>query len=227
MSSIENDIYNQVEKMVSPIIHSNAKKFCRTLSMTIEEAKQEARIALMLALRKYDYNDSRGGIYNFASISVRRHFLKMVSASQAQKRKPHIRVKGCDKLEISFFHNTPLPRDECIQSDMPNPEEQGIISDSKRVAGILEESLMEALEEREKNVFRCKINPPRELRMLMVEECEETPTIPTIGKHLSLSKNSVDWSIRKIRETAETIIRRKFSYLSDYDVVKEYMEKDL
>lgn len=224
--SIENDLYNQVEKLVSPIIESNAKKFCVTLGITRDEAIQEARIALMYALRKYDYNDSRGGIYNFASISVRRHFLKLVAANRAQKRRPHVRIKGQDR-RIAFLATNTLSDEIYLKINTENPEEEKIKKDGCEVARKLEEALIEALDEREKNVFRCKTNPSRELRMLMVEECEKTPTIPTIGKHLSLSKNAVDWSVRKIKETAETIIRRKFSYLSEYDVVREYMEKDL
>lgn len=227
MPHIENDLYNQVEKMVSPIIESNARKFYNSLSLTIDEARQEARIALMFALRKYDYNDSRGGIYNFAATSVRRHFLKLLAANYAQKRRPHVKIKDGDKVKTRFLNNTPMILDQYQYSDFPNPEEVKMKKDSDTVARMLEEALIEALDEREKEVFRCKLNPSRDLRMIMAEECEQTPTIPTIGKHLSLSKNAVDWSIKKIKDTAVTIIRTKFSTLAESEVVREYMEKNL
>lgn len=225
--SIENDLYNQVEKMVSPIIESNARKFHKTLLFTLEEARQEGRIALMYALRKYDYNSSGGGIYNFSATSVRRHFLKLVAANKAQKRTPHIRIKESGCVKTRFFGHSSLLLEGYIRSDELDPEENSMKNDSDIVASRLEQALIAALDEREKNVFRCKVNPPRDLRMLMVEECEQSPTIPTIGKHLSLSKNAVDWSIKKIKETAVTIIRKEFSSLTDNELVRKYMESEL
>lgn len=225
--SVENDLYNQVEMMVQPIIQSNAKKFYITLSLSFDEAVQEARIALMIALRKYDYNASGGGIYNFASTSVRRHFLKMVAAKRAQKRTPHMKVSEEGVSSTYYFYNEKLPQEGLLSGDTPTPEQNNIYQDSKVVANELEKALMNALDEREKNVFQCKINPSRELRMLMVEECEQSPTIPTIGKHLSLSKNAIDWSIKKIKETAVIVIQTRFSDLTDNEVVRYYLEKNL
>lgn len=223
MSCIDNLLYSQIESIVSPIIDSNASRYHRSLEMTVEEAKQEARIALMFGLGKYDYNDSRGGVCVFADRVIRNHFLKLVKANNTHIRSPNV----CDRSDGRLRRIRVKPSNVSSEYGLfavenRTPERQILEKDSQRVVEMFHNVLESNLTDRDRKVFRCKTDPPRGLRIIMIEECRPKPTIPMIGKHLGMSKNSVDWSIKRIRQTAIGIIRSEpqFSELIDFEVVK-------
>jgi RNA polymerase sigma factor (sigma-70 family) len=247
----DNAIYQEVEKMVTPILEGNARRFRRQLGMTDEEAMQEARFGLMLALRKYDYNDSRGGFYNFVSIAVRRHFLRTLAGARTQSRQPHLRVVDeAGKrviLRLPFAEPKPLPSGQIrsrtsgqinfdslpadfmdtIEAPMSAPDASLMEADRERAATAFQAALENALSERDRRVLRCKSDPPRGLRMLMLDELATEPTIPMIGEFLGLSKNEVDWALRRIREAALELIARDFSDLTDSAIVRGYVDRRL
>jgi len=243
MSDHQDAIYRNVETMVKPILESNAKRFARQLDMTFAEALQEARYGLMLALRKYDYNDSRGVIFNFAKSAVRRHFLKVWAVQSAQSRRPHVHVVQDDgsrcTLPVPFLDHArgeregkfPVPKQASIdfmdsfestlsRPDMPIAEKE--VSDT---ATAFQSALERSLSDRDRDVLRCKIDPPRGLVMLMLDELAVEPTIPLIGRYLNLSKNEVDWAIRRIRDAALELVTRDFSDLADLAIVRSYVER--
>jgi hypothetical protein len=95
--------------------------------------------------------------------------------------------------------------------------------DRRRASVAFMAALEAALAPRDLEVLRCKYDPPRPLRMLMLDELATEPTIPMIGKHLRLSKNEVDWALRRIREKAlELLAAEEFSDLGDLSIVRPY-----
>lgn len=225
---LEKDLYQQVEAMASRIIDSNAERFYRQLNMTLDEAKQEARFGLMLALREYDYNASRGGVYSFAAVAVRRHFLKAWAAYRTQRRHPHMVVVDDDgrrrAVPLSFAELGPWVEGDVMDAlpgSLWSPEAPQMLREGEDTARRLRAALEGYLSPKDRAVLACKIDPPRGLRMLMCEACATEPTITLIGRHLGLSKNAVDWALRRIRETAiDLITRGEFSELSSLAVVQ-------
>lgn len=223
--TLEGDLYETVEAMVQPIIKSNARRFRRQLGMTTDEAEAEARYGLMLALRKYDYNDARGGIYNFAATAVRRHFLKVWAHHRAQQRHPHLIAVDSDGKRRALPSGFVGDGDDVIDA-LPGllgaPEGPLMLREGVDTAERLRAALKARLNERDQLVLECKIAPPRGLQMLMCEECVEEPTIPMIGQHLGLTKNAVDWALKRIREATVDLIASEFSELASLTVVQGY-----
>jgi hypothetical protein len=234
-------IYRKIEVMVRPILESNAKGFAAQLGMTYAEAMQEARYGLMLALRKYDYNDSKGGIFNFVKVAVRRHFLKAWGVHKTQARRPHVQVTRDDGKKVSV----PVPfADHNVKGTLKSgvghtadfmdtlaapmactPDATLMSADAESTASAFQLALANALSERDRQVLLCKYDPPRALRMMMLDDLVDEPTIPLIGRYLGLSKNEVDWALRRIREAAVALIGRDFSDLADLSIVRSYMER--
>jgi hypothetical protein len=249
MAGDDERIYQGVEKLVRPILESNARRFERQLNLTREEALQEARLGLICALAKYDYNASRGGIYNFAKIAVRRHFLKEWAKYRTQCRLPHLIVEKDGKREPLWlpFEEPKLMREnwrggsnnkiarnthagppdflDLIESPVSAPDASLAEADEERTASAFQVQLAGVLSERDRHVLECKSNPPRGLRMLMLDELATEPTIPLICRFLGLSKNEVDWALRRIREAALELISRDFSDLTDSTIVRTYVDR--
>lgn len=248
MSDHHDVIYQKIEALVRPILESNAKKFATQLNLTYAEALQEARYGLMLALRKYDYNDSQGGIFNFFKVAVRRHFLKTWAVQKTQQRRPHVKVTNEDGKRVSL----PVPfvdhdlvvisgdeamhvkrRDLGGTGDFMDtfvappsaPDSKLISTEAESTASALQRALANVLSERDRQVFECKYAPPRGLLMLMLDDLADEPTIPLIGRYLGLSKNEVDWALKRIREAALALIGRDFSDLADLSIVRAYAER--
>jgi hypothetical protein len=95
------------------------------------------------------------------------------------------------------------------------------------VATAFQTALEDTLSERDRQVLRCKSDPPRGLKMLMLDELTTEPTIPLIGRYLGLSKNEVDWAIRRIRDAAIALLGHDFSDLADLAIVRAYVERRL
>lgn len=228
----QDEIYRKAEALVRPILESNAKRFARQLDMTYAEALQEARYGLALALREYNYNASKGGIFNFVKTSVRRHFLKAWAVHGTQGRRPHVQVTDDEGKRTSLpvpFVEPPVRAQgdfmDSFESVLLAPDAMLIESEASVTTSAFQTALENALSDRDRDVLRCKCDPPRGLRMLMLDDLLDEPTIPLIGRYLGLSKNEVDWALRRIREAAIALMGRDFSDLTELSIVRAYVER--
>lgn len=230
----QDDIFDQIEAAVAPILESNAKRFFNQLGMTRDAARNEARYGLLVALRNYDYNDSKGGIYNFASTSLRLHFLALLRKSRRAKRVPHVVDTGKGGrlvLRMALLGDEPSTDSsgggvlESLSDPAHAPDTRRVWQDSEIAARTLHAALMGVLGPREIDVLACRMDPPRALRMIMFEECQERPTMPVVCRYLGLSRNQADWALRKIRhETVRLIREGDFSGMEAHDLVRSYEE---
>lgn len=235
-------IYREVEAMVFPILKANARRFRRQLGLSYEEALQEARYGLLLGLQRYDYNDSKGGIYSYVKTVVFRHFLKVWAEHRAYMRRPHLEVVDENGKSVClpgiFLRDHPVQRSDqkrgksrspdfldTLESDCAGPDAEIMASDADLRAQAFRDALARSLSERDQRVLQCKYDPPRGLRMIMLDELATEPTIPMIGQFLGLTKNEIDWAIRRIREAALVLLGREFSDLTDFSIVRSYMER--
>lgn len=235
MNQHDEAIFHEVEELAKKIIESNARRFANQLGMGLDEARQEARIGLMGAMRMYDYNAARGGIYNFMSKAVRRHFLKLWATARTQRRRPH--VPGAyvlDKrgkrvaLPAGFAEHTTTHAGDFMDTmaapmQWATPDAGLEAADTDRTLTAFMEALEAGLAPRDLEVLRCKFEPPRGLKMLMLDELAPEPTIPLIGRYLKLSKNEVDWALRRIREKAlELLLTKEFSEVGENSVLRSH-----
>lgn len=230
---INEDLYLKLESMSKQIITSNARRYCKSINMSFDDAIQEAKIALIKSCSKYNYNNSYGGIYNFISRSIRNHFLKMKSATQTRCRSPHIVIKEDNKNKIVPVPFVLHPEDskmdymDTFQSDFIGPEEYFSRDEGFEICKTIQRSLENVLDEREITILRCKIDPPYDFRIMMMENFERKPTIRLICKYTGLQKNAVDWSIRKIRQVAIDIITTQFKEYIKPELISLYSENVL
>lgn len=236
-------IYKEVEAMVFPILRANARGFMRQLGLSYDEALQEARYGLLLGLQRYDYNNSKGGIYNYVKTVVRRHFLKVWAEHRTQSRQPHLQIVDDDGkrvcLPMPFIRERPpqqrsgpargLPQSQdfldTLESVLAGPDADVMASEADLRARTFRDALAGMLSDRDRQVLECKYEPPRGLRMLMLDELATEPTIPMIGEYLGLSKNEIDWALRRIRDAALSLIARDFSDMNEFTVVRAYVER--
>jgi len=241
-------VYFTVEKMVRPILRSNAKRFARQLGMSVDDAMQEARCALMQALTKYDYNRARGGIFLFMKEVIRNHFLKLAAQDRTRQRRPHLKTRddkgkrvtlrlpqpGGPPKDFLLVEGAPADLMDLFESggvnallmhEIERPDVSVVRAELAQRTEAFRLALEDALKYRDREVLRCKTDPPRGLRMLMIEDLAQEPTIYMIGTYLGLSKNEVDWAFRRIREAAKKLIVTEFSDLSDLPVVRSYVER--
>ena len=226
-------IYKEVEAMVFPILKANARRFMSQLSLSYGEALQEARFGLLLGLKRYDYNDSKGGIFKFVQTVVRRHFLKVWAEYNTQGRRPHLIVDEDGKrvcLPVGFVYERPdQSRDflDTFEANGAAPDAEIIALEAAARASAFRQALEKLLRDKDRRVLECKCDPPRGLRMLMLDELATEPTTPLIGEFLGMSKNEIDWALRRIRAAALKLIRREFSDMTDLAVVRAYVERHL
>lgn len=221
--AIEASLFADVEKITSPIVESVVRLFATQLDVSPEDVRQEARIALLKALRKYDYNASAGGMLMFFRKSIRRRLLHSLVHSRRQLRHPHVRIEEGGKRvskPVPFeqpsawltrrHHDASNPQDEHSGCDWmdgfaspdEDPEMLLLRKEEESTVDRMRRRLERTLDARERDVLRCKINPPRGLQLIMCEDFAEEPSLSMICKHLQLTKNMVDVAMRRIREQA-------------------------
>lgn len=222
-----NRLYVEAERAVMPVIRAQANRFHRSIGIGVDDAVQEGRVAFMEAMREYDYNKARGGLHAYCSIVVRNAFFALLYKATTQTRMPHT-VYDDDEGNTQVVRHPMASLDaiaiEQSDAEMPSPAACLLELEADSRAKALRMRLVNGLSERERRVFECKSQPTEAfliyLRNLGIEDVE-TATNEHIGRFLGLSKNSVDWSLHKIRrrfvkiaETAEFI-----------DLVQEQIEQ--
>ena len=201
------ELYCKVESMVFPILKSCSKKYFKRAGLTEDEAMQEGRIALLCALKDYDYNNSCGGIYNFAKRSIINHFLNLVSENYAKKRRVYIMINNNPDDYIGDYMDT-------FSSGCKTPEDFFVEMDNNKEIRSLVYELYKSLPFRERQILDCRLNPPTGIKEMMKFSGKRFPTLFMIRKYLGLKKNAVDWSVAKIKNRTSKLKRFKFSDLS-------------
>ena len=210
-------LYPELERELSPMMLKLARQFAPSLGISVDDALQEARIAVVRSFEGYDYERAHGGIHGFGRTCIKRAFLALLYQATTRTRNPHTiytdedgetqvakhRFASLDQLmdgEYGALGSSDRPHFQPCSDSLPPDED----CDGERVARAVRQlsvRLMRSLGERERSVLRCKALPPESfaifLRNIGVDANEVTNI--HIGRFLGLSKNSVDWSLHKIR----------------------------
>lgn len=212
-------IYPEIESRVMPMIQRKARRVARRNGgIAYDDAVQEGRMALMRALARYDYNRAKGEIERYANTVLDNTYNAMIYKELMKARMP--RAVYLDEGQWKSAPRAPISIDG-LEHMIPAPEgaetgeEQAEVD--RRVTLLKMKMLFRLKSPLDREVFKCKTNPPAELVIMLQNEGRD-PTLPDssdIAKFLGFTKNVVDWSLFKIRQEFTYLSRKKFSDLFD------------
>lgn len=223
-----NALYQELEPAIMPIVRSMAERFHRSLGISVEDAVQEARLELVTALRSYDYNRSRGGVYSYARRSVERAMLGLLYSATSRGRMPYIPVIDDVTGEVRLVRRWPTLLEPGVMENMAEmddftPERAAEEAEMMGRLQVLKMRLVNSLTDREQAIFSCLAHPSDEfgtfLRNIGVPASED-PTNVHIARFLGVTKNAVDWSIHKIKRQFTRLAEAEFS-----DVIQSALEE--
>lgn len=220
-NQLDPDLYRDVEREVMPIIRGAAGAFARRLGVDVEDAIQEGRMALLYALSKYDYNLSKGGIFNYARTAVRQSMFGLLYAATTQSRRPHIVIEEDGELKMVrswpvLMGDFELEANEATR----DPEREAMDAEMIEALGRLKMRLVRRLNPFQLKVFACLSNQdPSFLVYLRNIQCAEERNAQ-IADYLGTGKNHVDWAVHQIKHHFTELAEKQFS-----DLVKDAIQE--
>lgn len=217
------------EQKILPLIESSAKKFKRKtagfLNIDLEDAIQEGRIALFEKLIKFDAD--KGELENFVRVTLNNHYADLIYKTLRQKRMPRKNVYRDGQWEETIAPPLLFGSEEevflgastgieSILSKVETPAEALERKEVEALVKVFNLKLINKLKGRDKTVYECLTNPPVELLKMIQNtggNINEVTHI-NIARFLGLNRNTVYWSMHRIRTTFTELSRQKdFSQL--------------
>lgn len=205
------ELYTALAPMLEDIVRQEAERYHNAIGIDRDDAAQEARIALLSALPRYDYNRSRGNIHAFARTVVENALRGMVCAATTQRRMPHVAVTDeTGAVRLARYRVGRLATEEGPDIDPPdvgpNPEEASLQAESNARIRTLRMRLLGTLTGRAKEVFGCIANPSEAFLTYLRNVGADEPTIHHIGVFLGCTKNEVDWALHSMKRQLTVIL---------------------
>lgn len=206
-------LYAELEPALLPILKSAARSYAPTLGLGVDDALQEARVALYHALQHYDYNRSRGGLYSYARRAVRNALYGLAVQANTQGRVQHAEIVNevgetrQVRVRPSLLGDFEWAGDSTGQGPAEMAAETEMAARLRR----LKMRLVNGLGAREREIFNLLVHPPDTFSTFLRNVGAEEPTNELMGRFLGLSKNSVDWSIHKTKRKMVEIMEEEFS----------------
>lgn len=234
---VDHDLYNDIERELMPIIRSAARRFAPGLGIGVEDAVQEGRLALMLALNGYDYNLSKGGIYNFARRAVRNAMCGLLYSATTLSRCPRVVMEEGGELVVVKMWPTLMDAPELHpDNDAKTPEEMVIESEFTDKLRVLRMRLVNRLNPFQRKVLGCISRNNIRFETFLRNRDEPEATHALIGEWLGMGlgtieegkpnsfdrqkqKNAVDWAVHKIKRHFTILMEDEFS-----DIVEEAIQ---
>jgi hypothetical protein len=220
------ELFPEVERSVRPIILAHSKKISAALGIPMDDAIQEATLALYKALQGYDFNKSHGGIHRFTDVVLRNCAASMIYSATTTARVPHVVYSEAGTLKV--MKQRRLVSLDDIEpgtgfqpaTDWGDPEVECMRAELENKRAVLRMRLINKLTERELAIFKC-LSQPAEAFLIYLRNigCEGDPTHAAIARYLGIGKNAVDW--------ATLCIRSKFTRLAEEefpDLVQGHLE---
>lgn len=217
------EMYPDMEAVLMPQIQARvASKLKHGLDgMDVDDAIQEARLMILLSMRRYDFN--KGDLASYMSRVVTNTCNALYHKTTQWRRMPRVEVRDEQTGEIKAVPTRPGSYDQRAEAgdeapaDFPSPDARLDWQESVDQASELEHAIFQALDEREAQVLRCRLHPPPELRKIVGEG---DPSNVHIAEYLGISKSQIDWALYKIRNVfTEVADQDRFS-----DVFAELIE---
>jgi RNA polymerase sigma factor (sigma-70 family) len=229
-------MWPKVESAMLPLIKMKANRVWQCHhGIDYDDVVQEGKVALLSAMTGYDYNkgDLRPYLSSVLDNTYKIMIHEMLCPSRMPQRKLPVKPGEVQTTKHASIQSLwPVSLDGILANSeqgaerlkgsidlaikTPSPEDMAVFKDKEKQARAFRLAMLKCLKRRERHVFFCRINPPSAL-LKMAERAgnnRQGPTNLHIAEYLGLSKNSVDWSLHKIRETfIKTARQKKFSDL--------------
>lgn len=215
------ELYPDLERQLLPAIKATIRRkgAHRLRGVDMDDAIQEARMAILSAMLKYDFNKASGELAPYMKRVVANTCHALYGKSVQRQRAPRVPVLQDGEWKLAPFH--PLSFDGLVESQSSTLEATEAARSTTPDAALgLQQSIMrvasfrsameQLLDDRERAVLECKLDPPADL----VDRLEhaECPSNVDIGRHLGLNKAQIDWALYKIRNAfTEVASQERFS----------------
>lgn len=194
-----NELFKDVERAMLPFMRSRVQRY---KGMDVDDAIQEARIALMKAMSKYDFDKASGKLVPYMREVVANTYRASIAKALSQKSCPRVAVRGehgwvkAPQMPMSYEAlmeaRAPIERgreEDAAEHQLDVAQREALMEQFKR-------ALFKKLSTREQDVLRCRLAPPEALEELAGED--EIKNVH-IAEHLGLDKSKIDWALYKIR----------------------------
>lgn len=215
------DMYKDVEPKLEKYIRKRARMLNGTVD--VDDAVQEMRKAIMMAMCKYDFAKANGELGPYLQRVVKHTGYSLWNKSQSLKNIPH--AKGRNAEGETVVERYPLVHalpdgTQAIELGSNPPKAHELVEDieAEERANDFRERLMARLGERERELLRLRLEPPDNIP----SEGDE-PSHVEIAAYMGLTKNQADWSLHRIREAATEVIESDPEGISD--VVQGFVER--
>jgi hypothetical protein len=201
------DLFPDVEKRMAPYMRARAARYH---NLDLDDVIQEARMALVSAMTKYDFNKSHGDLAPYMREVVANTYRGNLARALSKRSCPRVPARGVDGTwELAPEMPTSLEAllearpwsapasgddDECPEAMLDVAQREQMVEKFKR-------ALFRELNERERAVLRCRLQPPAEvIAMAEAEPIGDGEVRNThIAAHLGLDKAKIDWALYRIR----------------------------
>jgi RNA polymerase sigma factor (sigma-70 family) len=209
-----NEMWPDLERTMLPLIQYKAAKVpFWILGMDMADCIQEGRMALMVALAKYDHNKG-ANIKTYAAKVLDNLYAGLVNQVYTQRRMPRATQVTKDGPKqvcippVSIQSITEYIFDECYAAVQPLPDDCASWSESDDQLTALLDHVFSGLKKRDREVYRCRVDPPYELMTVALTRGGDfnNPSNADIAQFLGVSKNAVDWSICRTKAAFSKII---------------------
>ncbi|MGW8177337.1 MAG: sigma-70 family RNA polymerase sigma factor [bacterium] len=214
------DMYPDVESKVLPVIKARASRLKGISGVDVDDAIQEARIALLQAMTKFDFNSGEGDFAPYMSVVVINTCRALFAKSRQAQHMARVPVRDGDGWEMVPMNPVSM-ENYTVATDKPTPSTKSLgnkvaealidpaplvddsmmFRESAMKVGSFKAAMDERLADREQQVLRCRVDPPPGL-IDQIESDGGDPAHPTnvdIAKYLGLNKAQMDWALYKIR----------------------------
>ncbi len=190
-------LYPDLDKLMAPYMRARAARY---RGLDIEDAIQEARLALVAAMASYDFN--KGDLVPYAREVIANTYRTAVSKNLAGVRCPKVAQRSPEG-EWTLAPQLPQSYDALIEAraavemESEDSADDGVWN-AERAAMMRRfyQQLCQHLDERERRVLKCKLDPPS----AVLNMAGDGPVRNIhIAKWLGLDKAQIDWSLYKIR----------------------------
>jgi RNA polymerase sigma factor (sigma-70 family) len=193
------DMYTDVEVKLLSFMKARVSRY---RGVDLDEAIQEARIALLNAMTRFDYN--RGDLLPYMKEVVTNTYRAEVSKVLAASRCPRIPERNEDgtwgtRPQLPASYEALLEARVPVEGEAPDATDAALL-DAEADAAMrrFKQAFMAKLNERERAVLRCRMAPPEALIALAGGDEGDIDNVH-IAAYLGMNKAQIDWALYKIR----------------------------
>ncbi len=202
------ELYPDVERVMERHLERGARRLQQRLPrLDVDDAKQEARVAMLAALPHYDPRKANGdeGLRRYLSRVVANTYRALLQDHLLKRNAPHSHVRADDGGWIKvprpiLSYDEMLSRPETAHQEPVDPErtpeQQVIEAELDGPLRTFRERLFDELDERE--------------RIVLGAQLDETTRggYAELAGRLGVTKNAIDWSLHKARKVATKLAKR-------------------